>query len=45
VTFAAMSWYLYARTQGIELTQEDYAIIGGVLAFWFGFRPFEKRRK
>ncbi len=43
VTFAAMGWYLYARSHGITLTQEDYAIIGGVLAFWFGFRPFEKR--
>ncbi|MDE0723614.1 MAG: hypothetical protein OSB62_02820 [Alphaproteobacteria bacterium] len=43
VTFAAMGWYLYARSHGIPLAQEDYAIIGGVLAFWFGFRPFEKR--
>lgn len=44
ITFAAMGWYIYARGQGIALTQEDYAIIGGILAFWFGFRPFEKRR-
>ncbi len=45
VTFAAMGWYLYARSHGIALTQEDYAIVGGVLAFWFGFRPFEKAGK
>jgi len=42
VTFAAMGWYVFARIEGIELMPEDYAIIGGVLAFWFGFRPFEK---
>lgn len=45
VTFSAMGWYLYARVNGIELLEEDYAIIGGVLAFWFGFRPFDKRKK
>lgn len=44
VTFAAMGWYVYARIEGIELAAEDYAIVGGVLAFWFGFRPFEKSR-
>ncbi|MBI1362718.1 MAG: hypothetical protein GC134_01935 [Proteobacteria bacterium] len=43
-TFVALCWYVYARANGIELQPEDYAIIGGILAFWFGFRPFEKRR-
>lgn len=43
VTFMAMGWYIYARVQGVALLPEDYAIIGGILAFWFGFRPFEKR--
>ena len=43
-TFVAMSWYIYARLNNIPLTAEDYTIIGGILAFWFGFRPFEKRR-
>ena len=44
ITFAAMGWYVYARVQNIPLTPEDYAIVGGVLAFWFGMRPFEKRK-
>ena len=44
VTFAAMIWYIYARVAGIPLGGEDYAIIGGVMMFWFGFRPFEKRQ-
>lgn len=43
-TFAAMAWYIYARLNDIPLQAEDYAIIGGIMAFWFGFRPFEKRR-
>lgn len=44
ITFAAMAWYIYARLTGIPLVGEDYAIIGGVMMFWFGFRPFEKRQ-
>ena len=44
VTFMAMGWYVYARVQNIPLNAEDYAIIGGILAFWFGMRPFEKRQ-
>lgn len=44
-TFAAMAWYIYARLNDIPLNAEDYAIIGGVMAFWFGFRPFEKAKK
>jgi hypothetical protein len=43
ITMAAMGWYIWARANGVPLEGEDYAIIGGVLAFWFGFRPFEKR--
>lgn len=42
-TFISLAWYVYARLHGIELITEDYAIIGGVLAFWFGFRPFDKK--
>lgn len=44
ITYVAMAWYVYARWNSISLTAEDYAIIGGILAFWFGFRPFEKVR-
>ena len=42
ITLAACFWYIYARLNGVDLTTEDYAIIGGIMAFWFGFRPFEK---
>ncbi len=45
VTFAAMGWYIYARLHGVPLSAEDYAIIGGVLTFWFGLRPLEKNRQ
>lgn len=41
ITLAAFLWFIYARCAGIGLAGEDYAIIGGVLAFWFGFLPFE----
>lgn len=44
ITFIAMGWYVYARVYNIPLNAEDYAIVGGVLAFWFGFRPFDKNR-
>ncbi len=44
ITFVAMGWYVYARMENIPLQQEDYAIVGGVLAFWFGLRSFEKRK-
>lgn len=43
-TMIAISWYVYARVNDIALGHEDYAIIGGILAFWFGFRPFDKRK-
>jgi len=36
------SWYVYARANGIELQEYDWYIIGGVIAFWFGFRPLEQ---
>lgn len=45
ITFTAFGWYIYARYHGIELPAEDYALIGGILAFWFGFRPFEKKQR
>lgn len=43
VTIGAFGWYVYARAAGVALGAEDYAIIGGVMAFWFGFRPFDKK--
>lgn len=43
ITLSAFVWYVLARAYGIPLSSEDYALIGGVVAFWFGFRSFEKR--
>jgi len=42
-TFIAFAWYLYAKINNIILTVEDYTIIGGILAFWFGFRSIDKK--
>lgn len=42
VTLVAFGWYVAARATGVTLGSEDYALIGGVVAFRFGFRPFEK---
>ncbi|MDD9911583.1 MAG: hypothetical protein OXR68_05580 [Alphaproteobacteria bacterium] len=42
ITYIAIFWYVYARVNDIQLLTEDYAIISGIIAFWFGFRPFEK---
>lgn len=42
ITLVAFLWFVYARCAGIELSAEDYTIVGGVMAFWFGLRPFEK---
>ncbi|MCA3244374.1 MAG: hypothetical protein INF43_03590 [Alphaproteobacteria bacterium] len=42
ITLAACFWYIFARLNEVPLQAEDYAIIGGIMAFWFGFRPFEK---
>lgn len=41
-TYVAVGWYVYARVMGLPLGSEDYALIGGMVAFWFGLRPFEK---
>ncbi|NBV54241.1 MAG: DUF3243 family protein [Proteobacteria bacterium] len=43
ITFAAFGWYVGARILDVPLGAEDYAMVGGILAFWFGFRPFEKK--
>lgn len=43
VTLTAFGWYVLARMMDIPLTAEDYTLIGGIVAFWFGFRSFEKR--
>lgn len=42
ITLAAFFWYVYARCVELPMNGEDYAIIGGIMAFWFGLRPFEK---
>lgn len=42
ITLTAFFWYVYARCAGLPMGGEDYAIVGGIMAFWFGLRPFEK---
>ncbi len=42
ITLTAFFWYVYARCTGVPMMAEDYAIVGGIMAFWFGLRPFEK---
>lgn len=42
ITLTAFFWYVYARCTGLPMSGEDYAIVGGIMAFWFGLRPFEK---
>ena len=42
ITLTAFFWYVYARCMGLPMESEDYAIVGGIMAFWFGLRPFEK---
>tara|TARA_Y100001960_G_C14503829_1_gene742972 strand:- start:228 stop:629 length:402 start_codon:yes stop_codon:yes gene_type:complete len=42
-TVAAFIWYVYAKLNNIDLDSQDYSIIGGILAFWFGFRSYEKK--
>lgn len=42
ITLTAFFWYVYARCAGLPMNGEDYAIVAGIMAFWFGLRPFEK---
>lgn len=44
ITLTAFAYYVGARVAGLELLPEDYTLIGGIVAFWFGFRSFEKGR-
>lgn len=44
ITLTAFAYYVGARLAGVELLPEDYTLIGGIVAFWFGFRSFEKGR-
>ncbi|MCP5405775.1 MAG: hypothetical protein H6922_06105 [Pseudomonadaceae bacterium] len=43
ITLTAFAYYVGARISGVALLPEDYTLIGGIVAFWFGFRSFEKR--
>jgi len=36
ITLSAFSFYVYSKYSSIPLTKEDYAIVGMILAFWFG---------
>ena len=36
ITAGAAWYFIHAKTNGIPLTDYDYAIIAGIFAFWFG---------
>lgn len=36
ITLGAATYFVYAKVNGIEISQYDYAIIGGIFTFWFG---------
>ena len=42
ITFTAFAYFIYMRVNGFELPENDYYIIGGILAFWFGSRIGKK---
>ncbi len=43
IAFSSIGFYIGAKVNGIQLTEFDYYLIGGVFAFYFGLRTFEKR--
>ena len=43
IALSAVVFYIGAKLKGIELTQLDYYLIGGVFAFYFGLRTLEKK--
>jgi len=42
IALSSISFYITAKVKGIELSQMDYYLIGGVFAFYFGLRSVEK---
>ena len=45
ITFTAFAYFIYMRVNGFELPENDYYIIGGILAFWFGGKFLSKDAK
>ncbi len=43
IALSAVGFYIGAKLKGIELTQLDYYLIGGVFVFYFGLRTLEKK--
>ena len=42
IAYSSVAFYIYAKLQGIPLTQLDYALLMGVFGFYFGVRTIEK---
>ncbi len=42
IVLSSISFYIAAKIKGIELSQMDYYLIGGVFDFYFGLRSVEK---
>jgi hypothetical protein len=43
IALSAVGFYIGAKLKGIQLTELDYYLIGGVFAFYFGLRTIEKK--
>ncbi len=43
IAFSSITFYITAKIKGIELSQMDYYLVGGVFAFYFGLRTIEKK--
>lgn len=42
IAFSSVAFYIYAKVEGIALSQLDYALLMGVFGFYFGVRTIEK---
>ncbi|MDQ7055000.1 MAG: hypothetical protein Q9M89_00185 [Persephonella sp.] len=42
IAISSISFYILAKCSGLELTEFDYYLIGGVFTFYFGLRTIEK---
>ncbi len=42
LAFMSVAFYVYAKIEGMPLSEADYWLLGGVFGFYFGVRTFEK---
>jgi hypothetical protein len=41
-SFFAVGFYVWARVNGIQISNDDRVLIGGIIGFWFAGRTIEK---